>query len=327
MRRLPSEDLDAAVSRRLAALVAHSQPIATMETLQHGPVDRTGRNGDEPPAASSESDDLLTGEVIRAPGRHRRARSVSRLQRVVENLPDYLPPWLLGRLQIGARHIVVLSVVLAVAVVATTVWFYRPKTATPLPELTATQPADIEPLIQPAPTLELEEAEERENAESLASGTAGAPAPEQIVVDVAGKVKRPGVVTLPAGARVNDAIDQAGGPKKGVSLTDLNLARVLVDGEQVLVGVAPARGVAADAMSQQVPQSDSAAPEAVDGLININTATAAQLESLPGVGPVTAANILAWRAANGAFSTLDELLEVPGIGEKRLAQLAPRLTL
>jgi competence protein ComEA len=140
------------------------------------------------------------------------------------------------------------------------------------------------------------------------------------VVDVAGKVRRPGVATLPAGSRVVDAIRQAGGARPGVDLTSLNLARVLTDGEQILVGVAPAPGVAASASSQPGASPGGA-------LVNLNTATLDELDSLPGVGPVTAQKILDWRTAHGSFTAIDELLEVDGIGEKTLADMAPHLTL
>jgi competence protein ComEA len=142
-----------------------------------------------------------------------------------------------------------------------------------------------------------------------------------VVVDVAGKVRRPGVATLPAGSRVVDAIRQAGGARPGVDLSSLNLARVLVDGEQILVGVAPAPGVAASASSRPGASGGDGA------LVNLNTATLEQLDGLPGVGPVTAQKILDWRTAHGAFTAIDELLEVDGIGEKTLADMAPRLTL
>ena len=128
------------------------------------------------------------------------------------------------------------------------------------------------------------------------------------------------VTTLPAGSRVVDAIRKAGGARPGVDLTPLNLARVLVDGEQILVGAAAAPGVAASAASQPGAASDGA-------LVNLNTATLEQLDTLPGVGPVTARRIVDWRAAHGAFTSIDELLEVDGIGEKTLADMAPRVTL
>jgi competence protein ComEA len=141
-----------------------------------------------------------------------------------------------------------------------------------------------------------------------------------IVVDVAGKVRRPGIATLPLGARVVDALEAAGGVRKGVRLGSLNLARVLTDGEQVLVGVPAAAGVAASAAG--APASGAAAP-----MVNINTAAQSELETLPGVGPVTAQAILQWRTENGAFTAVDELLEVSGIGEATLAKIAPYVTL
>ncbi len=140
-----------------------------------------------------------------------------------------------------------------------------------------------------------------------------------VTVDVAGKVRRPGVATLPAGSRVFDALKRAGGTRGRVDLSTLNLARVLVDGEQILVGrPAPSGGAAADA--------SAAASDPVGALVNLNTATAEQLDTLPGVGPVTAQKILEWRSAHGAFSSVDELLEVDGIGEKTLSDLAPHVT-
>jgi competence protein ComEA len=141
-----------------------------------------------------------------------------------------------------------------------------------------------------------------------------------VVVDVSGKVRHPGVTTLPAGSRVVDAIRKAGGARRGVDLSGLNLARVLVDGEQVLVGVAGAPGVAASAAA-------TSTAAAAGQLVNINTATLEGLEVLPGVGPVTAQKILDWRTAHGSFSSVDELLEVDGIGEKTLAEIAPHATL
>jgi competence protein ComEA len=146
-----------------------------------------------------------------------------------------------------------------------------------------------------------------------------------VVVDVAGKVRRPGIVTLPVGARVVDAVTAAGGPRPGVRTTGLNLARVLVDGEQVLVGVPPVAGPAAAAVGSPGPTSGTAAGPAA--LVNVNTADQATLETLPGVGPVTAQAILAYRSENGPFSSVDELVEVSGIGEATLAEIAPHVTL
>jgi competence protein ComEA len=142
--------------------------------------------------------------------------------------------------------------------------------------------------------------------------------PATVTVDVAGKVRRPGIAVLDAGARVVDALEAAGGVRPGADVADLNLARLLVDGEQVLVGVPLPPGVAVSA-----PAPPGGPPTA---LVNLNTADASQLDELPEVGPVTAESILAWRTEHGAFSSVDELLEVDGIGEATLAKIAPHVT-
>lgn len=156
---------------------------------------------------------------------------------------------------------------------------------------------------------------------ALRSSTApsGAPPSGIVVVHVVGQVKTPGVVRLASGARVEDAVRAAGGAAGAAQLSGLNLARVLVDGEQVLV---PALGdpVAAGAAPGAVPGS---APRAPGARIDLNTADVATLDTLPGVGPVTAAKIVEWRTAHGRFTAVDELAEVPGIGPKLLEQLAP----
>ncbi|RLV50101.1 ComEA family DNA-binding protein [Nocardioides mangrovicus] len=161
-------------------------------------------------------------------------------------------------------------------------------------------------------------------ASPVASGGAGAPTSAggsagTVVVDVAGKVRRPGVVTLPTGSRVQDAISRAGGLRVGVAAGSLNLARVLVDGEQILVGVPGAAGAA--------PSMASATTAPEGGLVNLNSATLTQLQDLPGVGPVTAQKIMEYRTAHGAFTSVDQLLEVDGIGDKTLADIAPHATL
>jgi len=142
----------------------------------------------------------------------------------------------------------------------------------------------------------------------------------EVVVDVAGKVRRPGIVTLPAGSRVVDALQAAGGPRRGVDLSALNLARPLVDGEQVLVGVPQPSGVAA-------PAASAPGAAATTRMVNLNTATEPELESLPGVGPVTAGAILKWRSEHGPFTAVDQLLDVSGIGDATLAEIAPFVTL
>ncbi|HLK95874.1 MAG TPA: helix-hairpin-helix domain-containing protein [Nocardioidaceae bacterium] len=160
------------------------------------------------------------------------------------------------------------------------------------------------------------------------AGTAGpASAGDPVVVDVTGKVRTPGLVSLPAGSRVADALEAAGGTRPAVDVTALNLARPVLDGEQILVGVPPARwppqpAVPAPASpgAPAAPASPAAAP------VNLNTATLEQLDTLPGIGPVTGQAILDWRAANGAFTSVDELLEVDGIGDVTLADLRDQVT-
>ena len=139
---------------------------------------------------------------------------------------------------------------------------------------------------------------------------ARAPVVKELVVDVAGAVRRPGLYHLREGTRIADAVAAAGGAT-GQARTDLvNLAAPLADGEQVVV---PARGAAAAS-----PPAADASPSAP---LDLNTATAEQLDGLPGIGPATAAKILAYRQEHGAFHSVDELDAVPGIGPSRIAQL------
>lgn len=138
-----------------------------------------------------------------------------------------------------------------------------------------------------------------------------------ILIHVAGKVKRPDVYPLLAGSRVSDAIKAAGGAKKGVDLSDINLARVLVDGEQVYVGY----------VAKVSSSSSKSSKTRFTGVINVNRATKAEFDSLTGIGPVIASRIINYRSANGPFLALDDLLKVSGIGSKTLERIRPRLSL
>jgi competence protein ComEA len=140
----------------------------------------------------------------------------------------------------------------------------------------------------------------------------------QLVVHVAGSVAQPGIVTLPSGARVADAIQAVGGALPGTDTTGVNLARVLVDGEQVLVGVPAAIGAPVAGAGAPVPTQGAAG-----GPLDLNAATLDQLQNLPGLGPVLAQRIVDWRTAHGRFTNVDELQEVSGIGEQRLEDLRP----
>lgn len=140
------------------------------------------------------------------------------------------------------------------------------------------------------------------------------------VVDVEGAVRRPGIVRLPADARVIDAIGAAGGPEPGADLARVNLAARVADGARIAVPKigAPAPAIDPSAVSGTAGGTGDAN---ASGPVNLNTATAAQLDALPGVGPATAAAIVHEREAHGPFRSVDDLRRVRGIGPAKLAQL------
>jgi competence protein ComEA len=141
------------------------------------------------------------------------------------------------------------------------------------------------------------------------------PTPSTVVVAVNGRVRKPGLVRLPAGARVADALDAAGGVLPGTDVAYLNLARKVVDGELILVGVTPPPGAAG-------PSTGSTA----GGLVNLNTATLAELQTLPGIGEVIAQRIIDYRDQHGQFRSINELRQVSGIGAAKFAQLKDKVT-
>ncbi len=140
----------------------------------------------------------------------------------------------------------------------------------------------------------------------------------RVVVHVAGAVLRPGVYRLRAGARVDDAVRRAGGARRRADLTQVNLAQEVEDGRQIVV---PARAPPVAAAG-----GGTAATTAPAGPINLNTATLEQLDSLQGIGPVTAQQILDFREQQGGFSDVEELDQVPGIGEATMASLRDKVT-
>jgi competence protein ComEA len=172
-----------------------------------------------------------------------------------------------------------------------------------------------------------------------APAPAGPTAAPLLQIHVAGAVREPGVVPLPDGARVVDAIGAAGGQTEDADLARLNLAAPVVDGTRVYVPAAgeevpvvlgdpvpPAGSPAGSAVGDQQGAGSGGGDGADGAVIDLNTATAAELESLPGIGPKTAADIIAHRTDSGPFSSPDDLLEVSGIGPKKLAGLLDRVT-
>lgn len=278
MRRShPTSEHTEAVSRRLATLSAE------LAAVRH-----------EPQARPDEQHTRIRGEldapapvVLPVPGRHA-SRRLS-----------------LGALQLGPVHLAVVAVVAALAVGIAS-WVVIRDQAEPMP---MPMPTPV-PEVASAPTPLAE-------VSPSSSAASGVGEEVEVTVDVAGKVRRPGIAVLPPGSRVVDALEAAGGARRGIDLTSLNLARPLVDGEQILVGVAAPTGVA----------GTLGTPGETGALVNINTADPSVLESLPGVGPVTAAAIISWRTDNGSFTSVDELLEVDGIGDATLAELAPHVTI
>jgi competence protein ComEA len=158
-------------------------------------------------------------------------------------------------------------------------------------------------------------------ATSSASATVQA-SPAPIVVHVAGAVRRPGLVQLSERSRVQDAIDAAGGLTRDARPGELNLAQLLTDGQQVLIGTAQHPVTEVRDGGGAPPASDGRTPSAT---IDLNRAAATELEQLPGVGPVTAANIVGWRDQHGRFTSVSELQQVEGIGPKTYARIAPHV--
>ncbi|MEI7031287.1 ComEA family DNA-binding protein [Streptomyces pratensis] len=245
------------------------------------------------------------------------------MRRLVSGARERLPWWVRSRCGLAPRTSAVLSLVLlaAVAFAVFHFWSVRP------------QPVH-------APETVAEKGEAAVSAppqDPLRSdGTAAAPlpapgapqeaaAPGQIVVDVSGKVHRPGVRRLPAGSRVADALRAAGGVRDGIDVTGLNRARVLMDGEQVLVGLPPGEAVHGPVGGGGGPGAagTSGGPPPPSTPLHLNTATGEQLETLPGVGPVLARHIVDYRTENGGFRSVEELRQVKGIGDRRFADLQP----
>lgn len=228
-----------------------------------------------------------------------------------------MPAQLRGRIALGPWQLAVVALGVAVALAVACWWLVRASaSAAPSPALAPVSAAPLATMVfsarpavpaSTAPTV----------ATAPASGATGT-----VTVDVEGKVRRPGIAVLPTGSRVIDAIHAAGGAPRRRDLGGLNLAAVLSDGQQIVVGP-PHAGSVADGSTGVMPSSGASGPAAP---VDLNTATADQLDALPGVGPVTAQAIIEWREQNGSFTSVDELLSVNGIGPATLAKIAPFVT-
>ncbi|APY88376.1 ComEA family DNA-binding protein [Streptomyces alfalfae] len=251
-----------------------------------------------------------TVEAVGEPSRGERARLAVR---------ERLPVWLQARCGLERRGVVALVVVLAVAAVfaAQHYWAGRTQSVRP-PDVVGEASSARERGAAPAPSPGSAPAGGDANAGGgvAAAGAQG----DRVVVDVSGKVRDPGVQRLPAGSRVADALRAAGGVRPGADLSGLNRARVLLDGEQVVVG-APAAPAAPGASGAGSGGAAGVGGAATAGPVGLNTASAAQLDELPGVGPVLAQHIIDYRTEHGGFRSVDELREVNGIGDRRFADL------
>ncbi|WP_405520701.1 helix-hairpin-helix domain-containing protein [Streptomyces canus] len=231
-------------------------------------------------------------------------------ERAGSALRERLPVWLQARCGLERRNVVALSVLLVVAAAFAVQHFWTGRTQ-------SVQAPEVVRAAAPFGENGASSAGERRGAAGPADSggipnTAG-PAGAEIVVDVGGKVREPGIQRLPAGSRVADALKAAGGVRPGTNTDTLNRARFLVDGEQVIVG-----GPAAPAPAPGVGGPVSGGPAAP---VSLNTATVDQLDTLPGVGPVLAQHIVDYRTRHGGFRSVDELREVNGIGDRRFADL------
>ncbi|MFF4248373.1 helix-hairpin-helix domain-containing protein [Streptomyces sp. NPDC001822] len=228
-------------------------------------------------------------------------------------LRDRLPLWIQLRCGLEPRALAAVGVILAGAVILAAAHFRsaRPETVRAperVAEAAAVQAGTPGPpgAGDPSP---------------LAAGSSVGPTPGgRIVVDVSGKVRRPGIQYLPAGSRVADALRAAGGVREGADVTGLNRARVLTDGEQVAVGLPAAQPPPGAGTGPGSGRTGPVAP------LSLGSATAEQLETLPGVGPVLAQHIIDYRTEHGGYRSVDELREVNGIGDRRFADLRTLVT-
>ncbi|MGW7574044.1 helix-hairpin-helix domain-containing protein [Streptomyces sp. NPDC054765] len=241
---------------------------------------------------------------------------------------ERLPLWVQLRCGTDPKALGALVLVLVVAVgfAVQHFWAGRPEPVrAPTAERSAAAggPAPRSPSLPPSSS----------SAAAVAHGSPGG-AGRQVVVDVAGKVRHPGIHRMPPGSRVIDALEAAGGVLRGVSTGGLNRARLLTDGEQIVVagagagaagagGGAGSAGAGAAGPGSGAPSAGGGGGGGPAGPVSLSTATEQQLDSLPGVGPVLARHIVEFRTQHGGFTSVEQLRQVTGIGDRRFADLRP----
>ena len=219
------------------------------------------------------------------------------------------PPSLRERLAERSRaEIAGAALLLVLAVIAAGLWYWR------------SLPREVQVV---AERIAISSGADADGTGGAADASGGPAAPAEVVVHVTGEVRTPGVYRLHEGDRIVDAIDAAGGATRGAILEALNLAAPLVDGTQVHI---PDRREAAGAGASAGASGGGAAGSSAGGLLDINVATAADFEALPGIGAVIAQRIVDHRTANGPFTSIEGLLDVSGIGDATFAEIRDLVT-
>jgi competence protein ComEA len=211
------------------------------------------------------------------------------------------------RLDPGRRAALAVGAAVVVAALATGIWLLTQRPRAVAVPTSSPAPSTAAPLLGSG------------SASAVPRASASPSVAAELVVDVAGKVRHPGLYRLPTGSRVDDAVHAAGGALPGTNLVSLNLAAKVADGQQIVVGVPG--GAGGGVPGQPAGSPGAAAGGSPGGAVNLNAATIEQLESLPGVGPVLAQHILDWRTAHGGFTSIGQLQDVSGIGPAKFAAI------
>jgi competence protein ComEA len=252
---------------------------------------------ERPPRRARGAGSVLIEEPVQFPSDSTSAGVAEGREQFGIGLPEELP-----RQRFSRTHVGVIGVLLVLGLLTAGWLLLRAR------PVAVASPSEVVTVSTPTPT------------EGSATPTTSKPV-SKIVVHVLGAVRHPGLIRLPDSSRVQDAIDAAGGFTNSADPGELNLAQLLGDGQQVVIGT---RTDPAGEVRDQ-PGSGRGSGAAATGALDLNHASQPQLEELPGVGPVTAQAILAWRQQHGRFSRIEELQEVDGIGPKTYAEIAPHV--